>query len=348
MKKLHLFFTILLMLGIGLLNPLQAQSQMVKTLDDPGSSPVAELTLPEYQTFRVLTFTDLKFNDFEENYYQAIGTSSDGATSTLELVNSELASSFTTTITINGVETEITGENFGFNLNTGTPTFRITTDSYELSQNNWFVAQGYEVFGSERGVQITFSFRNSNGLVDEVDSKRWGTNGTPITFTAEELAALNDANGRSFIMKQTATNATSIVNIPAQADAAAIGQAIKTAGIPHTIYIQPEIQDDGSLEIYADESFTLEGDPILSSPLQISSKQNEMLYPNPTSELLHLDHNTAKELDYVVYDLTGKRVQSTTCSGTKHVINVSPLAPGVYVLEAHTSQQKNQWRFVKE
>ncbi|WP_347180007.1 hypothetical protein, partial [Wenyingzhuangia sp.] len=136
---------------------------MVKTLDDPGSSPVAELTLPEYQTFRVLTFTDLKFNDFEDNYYQAIGTSSDGATSTLELVNSELASSFTTTITINGVETEITGENFGFNLNTGTPTFRITTDSYVLSQNNWFVAQGYEVFGSELGVQIRFSFRNSNG-----------------------------------------------------------------------------------------------------------------------------------------------------------------------------------------
>ncbi|MEN8890667.1 MAG: T9SS type A sorting domain-containing protein, partial [Wenyingzhuangia sp.] len=73
-----------------------------------------------------------------------------------------------------------------------------------------------------------------------------------------------------------------------------------------------------------------------------------LLYPNPTSELLHLDHDTAKELDYVVYDLTGKRVQSTTCSGTQHVINVSPLAPGVYVLETHTSQQKNQWRFVKE
>jgi len=30
------------------------------------------------------------------------------------------------------------------------------------------------------------------------------------------------------------------------------------------------------------------------------------------------------------------------------VINVSPLAPGVYILETHTSQQKNQWRFVKE
>jgi len=73
-----------------------------------------------------------------------------------------------------------------------------------------------------------------------------------------------------------------------------------------------------------------------------------LLYPNPTSELLHLDHDTAKELYYVVYDLTGKRVQSTTCSGTQHVINVSPLAPGVYILETHTSQQKNQWRFVKE
>ena len=45
MKKLHLFFTILLMLGIGLLSPLQAQTQMVKTLDDPGSMGVTRATI---------------------------------------------------------------------------------------------------------------------------------------------------------------------------------------------------------------------------------------------------------------------------------------------------------------
>ena len=332
MKKLNLFFTILLMLGIGLLNPLIAQTQMVKTLDDPGSAPAVEFQIPN----GILVVS-------------AINIGNDGSTLSATSINFTysppslyLLSDAYKTIMSN------TDSEFRFTESTilSKPYeqyhMSFTWDAYELSHSTHDTSK-YPIIGPEAEVAISLTGGGSVSVPSV-----YGTKGTPIRFTAEELAALNDANGRSFIMRQTATNATSIVNIPAQADAAAIGQAIKTAGIPHTIYIQPEIQDDGSLEIYADESFTLEGDPILSSPLQISSKQNEMLYPNPTSELLHLDHNTAKELDYVVYDLTGKRVQSTTCSGTQHVINVSPLAPGVYILETHTSQQKNQWRFAKE
>ena len=331
MKKSIIFFTILLMLGIGLLNPLQAQTQMVKTLDDPGSTPVLEFKIPNGI---LIVAASLKGND-----------GSSLAATTINFTNSPPSITFLS----DAYKTIMSNTDSEFRLTESTILsepyeqyhMSFTWDAYELSQSSTHDVSIYPFFGPQAKASV--SLVGSGALVPSV----YGTKGTPITFTAEELAILNDANGRSFIMRQTATNATSVVNIPAQADAAAIGQAIKTAAAPHTIYIQPEIQDDGSLKTYADEAFTLEGDEILSTQWQEAFGQNIALYPNPATDVLHLDYDTAKEIEYGIYNLAGQRVQTVKSKGTQHNLNVSELAPGMYVLEAMGESQKTHFRFVK-
>jgi len=333
MKKLNLFFTILLMLGIGFCPPLKAQTQIVKTLDDPGRAPRVEATLiddpysasfnfyigPNITPYYTMTFDP--FRSLLEDYVKGYSLQ---VTDTQTNTQFEIESS-----TI--LETPYSRYSFVF-----------TWDPYELELSLASTPGQLQrvVFGST--ARIDCAITPGGGPI------AFGTDGTPITFTAEELAILNDANGRSFVMRQTATNATSVVNIPAQADAAAIGQAIKTAGVPHTIYIQPEVKNDGSLKIYADEAFTLEGDEILSISQHNVFEQKVAVYPNPTTEVLYLDHKESAEITYVVYDMTGKQMQTTHSKGAQHQINVELLAPGVYLLEATTGKQKKQWRFVKE
>jgi len=71
------------------------------------------------------------------------------------------------------------------------------------------------------------------------------------------------------------------------------------------------------------------------------------LYPNPATDVLHLDYDTAKEIEYGIYNLAGQRVQTVKSKGTQHNLNVSELAPGMYVLEGMGESQKTYFRFVK-
>ncbi|MBT6252046.1 MAG: hypothetical protein HOI84_01955, partial [Flavobacteriaceae bacterium] len=64
-------------------------------------------------------------------------------------------------------------------------------------------------------------------------------------------------NGTTFVLTQTATSETTDVVIDQAATAEEIGEAIKAAAGTFTIYVQPEVQDDGSLHIFADEAFTI-------------------------------------------------------------------------------------------
>jgi len=383
MKKLNLFFTILLMLGIGFCPPLKAQTQIVKTLDDPGRAPKI-IGRPFLQTDNsIALYMELLYTQSLETVSLYSGFSISPQDFIFRFYLPGYPNFITLTIYENGTlqadssinyekisvfSTPPESEKYQYTIQENTINkISIEIDPFVASQNGSYVEDGIGKINKIDGTGPALSFFGEDinedsgrlrlrlqGVINDENAPNRGTfffsgiKGTPITFTAEELAILNDANGRSFVMRQTATNATSVVNIPAQADAAAIGQAIKTAGVPHTIYIQPEVKNDGSLKIYADEAFTLEGDEILSISQHNVFEQKVAVYPNPTTEVLYLDHKESAEITYVVYDMTGKQMQTTHSKGAQHLINVELLAPGVYLLEATTGKQKKQWRFVKE
>jgi len=352
MKKKITVSSFLLMLLLSLTT--MAQNLVVKTLDNPGSNSVVTGTfnLSEFLQIQIVSLNNYNIPLYaiypltNNVYYQAPLQEEASAENGPFYVRLKVTDSDGNTTYIEPYDSPAYAYDFS-----GTYTFEMTIDPFLAAatpnletENPSLLLFGNNCDNNICNNNIVHTKPDGNGdIIDGV----FGTNGTPITFTAEELAILNDANGRSFVMRQTATNATSVVNIPAHADAATIGQAIKNAGIPHTIYIQPEIQEDGSLEIYADEAFTLEGDEILSTQWQEAFGQNIALYPNPATDVLHLDYDTAKEIEYGIYNLAGQRVQTVKSKGTQHNLNVSELAPGMYVLEAMGESQKTHFRFVK-
>lgn len=78
------------------------------------------------------------------------------------------------------------------------------------------------------------------------------------------------------------------------------------------------------------------------------AQQSLSVYPNPVTTTIHVKNSIAKEATYTIRDFTGKQIKKSKGKGTEHNIDVSQLAPGVYLLEATTEKQKTQWRFVKK
>jgi len=75
---------------------------------------------------------------------------------------------------------------------------------------------------------------------------------------------------------------------------------------------------------------------------------NINIYPNPASQMIHIDHaNAGTVLD--VYNITGTRLMQTTLQGNKDRIDVSNLASGIYLLRFTGKEGKQgSTRFVKQ
>jgi hypothetical protein len=72
-------------------------------------------------------------------------------------------------------------------------------------------------------------------------------------------------------------------------------------------------------------------------------KKGISLYPNPVSEMLHVDNiGTAS---YAIYNLRGQVLQSGTTTGD---IGVSPLLNGVYFIRLHTKDISITHQFIKQ
>ncbi|CAM3990858.1 choice-of-anchor L domain-containing protein [Flavobacterium antarcticum] len=77
------------------------------------------------------------------------------------------------------------------------------------------------------------------------------------------------------------------------------------------------------------------------------SENNIVLYPNPSSTLLHLSlQNTSERLDnIVIYDFIGKVIKVITANnGQQSTIDVSDLSSGVYMIEINTDSNLKQTR----
>lgn len=91
-------------------------------------------------------------------------------------------------------------------------------------------------------------------------------------------------------------------------------------------------------------------------PVSFSNEVNWQVYPNPTDGLLNLvlQGNNGDVLDIKVYDATGrlvKQLQQTTTGFVQKVfvdLQDNRFAPGLYLLEATTSEQRQTFRVVKQ
>jgi len=107
-----------------------------------------------------------------------------------------------------------------------------------------------------------------------------------------------------------------------------------------------------SIKIYADTAWGNYVNPYIPTgiPTIAAAKTNLVLYPNPATNTVYLD---AKYLNanatLMVYNTLGQQLPiSINRTGTKWIMDVSTLPPGVYVAVYHTAGNSVTGTFVKE
>lgn len=93
-------------------------------------------------------------------------------------------------------------------------------------------------------------------------------------------------------------------------------------------------------------SFSTHIDEIASAA--IPNSETIKLYPNPTSELIHLELGKPNYQNWVVYSLNGKRVLNGNVNSSRLSINAKVLPAGTYIIEILDGNQNSvKKRFIK-
>ncbi|MDG1823720.1 MAG: T9SS type A sorting domain-containing protein [Flavobacteriaceae bacterium] len=307
-----------------------------KTLDNPGHNPVAEAIIDFDNPPRLLQFVLIDPNIilFDMTYKSA--------SQQVDFVSAHSSTSnYTLTLYKDG-DTEgivLTADDPNLDVSgTVNPRFTLSLDPYTAEENG----ETSFLFGSDYNILQRTSFAGIQ------ESQYFiGEKGDPIVLTASEAAFLGDADGETLTFRQTSTEATSMVTIEANADAVAIGQAIKDAAGDFTIYVQPEVQENGDLHIYADEAFTLEG-PFTANITDFAG-QRVALYPNPAKSELQLKYAYPTPAQYTIYSLSGQLLgQAQQQDEAVHTIDIAHLSRGTYLLKTTNGTDEKYFHFIKE
>lgn len=104
------------------------------------------------------------------------------------------------------------------------------------------------------------------------------------------------------------------------------------------------ITDTIVLKSFGSATICTSGNP-LSSPT-INSKNKITLYPNPSSDEIHIKLDSPINSSEVrIFSIHGKLVKQTTCFGSEFTLNTNELAPGTYVLQVENYPPQ---RFIKQ
>jgi hypothetical protein len=212
--------------------------------------------------------------------------------------------------------------------NSGPNPFNVKRNYLTLLNNNlYFLGSGslWRSDGTSSGTQrLTEPVYNLSHLttvnnklyfkgLDTMRADIWESDGTALGTHAIKAAIDNDPFKRIF------------------------GQSNLTSPIvfyKNAIYFTNKYDTAIGKELYKIELFPAAVDDVKREALSI--------YPNPAREEITIDVNGAAE--FVVYDVYGKMVITT---GNKN-INISGLAPGVYIVEGELREWKRYGRFLKE
>lgn len=108
---------------------------------------------------------------------------------------------------------------------------------------------------------------------------------------------------------------------------------------------------NGSVTVQETDSLNCIGEnraSILIYPLGISSSSNPWIkiYPNPTSQFIHIETNFPSSSDVLIHDENGRLVRNETISMSSNTLNIKDLKPGIYTLEIRNDQHSESFKIV--
>ncbi len=77
-------------------------------------------------------------------------------------------------------------------------------------------------------------------------------------------------------------------------------------------------------------------------------ENNIMLIPNPANDFITINMNEAKNYDLYIYDYSGRFISEQHLTETRKVIDISSLAPGVYLFKIWNNDYVRTTKIVKE
>lgn len=102
---------------------------------------------------------------------------------------------------------------------------------------------------------------------------------------------------------------------------------------------------------------TASGETSFSQPIVINVEDctgmNEInaskitIYPNPTESTLNIKMNGNQMLNYVIYDISSRVIQSGITS-SQNTIDIASLTPGIYVIHFENTKTYTQLKFIKK
>ena len=80
---------------------------------------------------------------------------------------------------------------------------------------------------------------------------------------------------------------------------------------------------------------------------EISTTNNFIIYPNPTTTILNLSQEISDNIAYKIINITGQEMQLGVINSSEHQINVSQLTEGIYFLQLSYDNTIVQRKFMK-
>jgi hypothetical protein len=100
-----------------------------------------------------------------------------------------------------------------------------------------------------------------------------------------------------------------------------------------------DVTDNGCTTRSADFVYLITG---------IEKNNSVKIYPNPFNDQLFIETENASNVDYALYDLLGRKINTTTNSQNNIItINVKDLSPGTYVFVVKENRQTSLHRIIK-
>ncbi|MDG1684714.1 MAG: DUF5011 domain-containing protein [Flavobacteriaceae bacterium] len=260
----RLFSIVFFLIGLGFA---QAQLNLPKTLEDPGTSPAYTINWNDYSGSYTFTFSQILPNN--ESITLIVGNRH--TPSSKIHIHRRSSTGYST----NHYRFTYTDDNHL------TPFTIATLDTIPISANlqfqftlDPFVALQQERNHPNENQPITPYFGDQAKLslyaADTQDPPDVvGTWGTPLTFSTAELSLLGDTDGHTLLLSQkgVSTVRSANITISANANTQAIADAIQDAAAQIEIYAKGVVQEDGSLSVYADEAIEITDNPPVIIPL---------------------------------------------------------------------------------
>ena len=113
----------------------------------------------------------------------------------------------------------------------------------------------------------------------------------------------------------------------------------------HYLYIRVQDQD-GNWSLYKRGLFTVDNSLSVSD----FNSDNLKIYPNPVSDILHIDLTKSADLSIAVYDLNGREILKKDTLSLYNQVNTASLTSGIYFLKIsdNTNDKNTILKFVKQ